>query len=143
MCACDRRSLILLFGCALAGVACGAGPASALSEMEKLFIAEAFRMKRQAEAGGDQPFGAVIVRAGEIIGYGPSRVIADRNPDAHAERVALRESQRRSGTSDLAGAVIYSTSRPCAACEHALALSNIDRMFFGLTATDAGKPRHR
>ena len=100
-------------------------------------------MKRQAEASGDQPYGAVIVRAGEIIGYGPSRVIADRDSEAHAERVALREAQRRSGTADLAGAVIYSTSRPCAACEQALALSNIDRMFFGLAATDAGRPRRR
>jgi tRNA(Arg) A34 adenosine deaminase TadA len=109
--------------------------------MERLFIAEAFRMKREAEARGDQPYGAVIARAGEIIGYGPSRVIAERNPDAHAERVALREAQGRSGGSDLAAAVIYSTSRPCAACEHALALSNIECMFFGLAATDAGKPK--
>ncbi len=141
MCACDRRSLIILFGCALA--ARTARAASALGEMEKGFVAEAFRMKREAEAGGDQPFGAVVVRAGEIIGYGPSRVIADRNSEAHAERVALWEAQRRSGTTDLTGAVIYSTSRSCAACEHALALSNIERMFFGLAATDAGRPRRR
>jgi tRNA(Arg) A34 adenosine deaminase TadA len=40
-----------------------------------------------------------------------------------------------------AGAVIYSTSRPCAVCEKALAGGNIERMFFGPEATDAGKPR--
>jgi tRNA(Arg) A34 adenosine deaminase TadA len=52
-------------------------------------------MKREAEASGDQPFGAVVVKYGSIIGYGPSRVIVDRNPDAHAERVTLWDAQKR------------------------------------------------
>jgi adenylosuccinate lyase len=71
------------------------GNAAALGESERHFIAEAARMKREAEASGDQPFGAVVVKDGSIIGYGPSRVIVDRNPDAHAERVALWDAQRR------------------------------------------------
>ena len=50
-------------------------------------------MRRLAEANGDQSFGAVVIKDGSIIGYGPSRVIADRNPDAHAERVALWDAQ--------------------------------------------------
>ncbi len=52
-------------------------------------------MKEIAVASGDQAYGAVIVRGGVIIGYGPSRVIADRNIDAHAERVALWDAQKR------------------------------------------------
>jgi tRNA(adenine34) deaminase len=70
-------------------------------------------------------------------------VITDRNPDAHAERVALRDALRRLRSNDVAGAVIYSTSRPCAACENALALGNIDRMFFGSAGIDAGRPRRQ
>ena len=69
-------------------------------------------MKSEAVAKGDQPYGAVLVRDGAIIGYGPSRVITDRNPDAHAERVALWDAQRRSGSRELAGAVIYSRRVP-------------------------------
>ena len=65
----------------------------------------------------------------------------DRNPNAHAERVALWDAQHRLGSRDLSGAVIYSTSRPCSNCEKALADSNIERMYFGPEATDAGKPR--
>src|SRR5262245_26934596 len=104
------------------------------------FVAEAARMKREAVASGDQPFGAVVAMGDTIVGYGPSRVVSDRNPDAHAERVALWDAQRRLGRRDLSGAVIYSTSRPCAICEQALADGNIERMFFGPEATDAGKP---
>jgi len=104
------------------------------------FVAEAARMKREAVASGDQPFGAVVVMGDTIVGYGPSRVASDRNPDSHAERVALWDAQRRLGRRDLSGAVIYSTSRPCAICERALADGNIEQMFFGPEATDAGKP---
>lgn len=108
---------------------------------EKTFIAEAARMMREAVASGDQPFGAVVVQDETIIGYGPSRVIVDHNANAHAERVALWDAQRRLGTNELPGAVIYSTARPCVACEEALALAHIERMYFGAAGVDAGKPR--
>ena len=117
------------------------GNAAALGEAEKHFIAEVARMKREAEASGDQPFGAVVVKDGFIIGYGPSRVIVDRNPDAHAERVALWDAQKRLGFNDMNGAVIYSTSRPCGACQDALALANVERMHFGADGAYAGRPR--
>src|SRR6476660_2566126 len=113
---------------------------AALDVKKQMFVAEAARMMREAITSGDQPFGAVVVMGDTIVGYGPSRVVVDRNPNAHAERVALWDAQRRLGTTDLSGAVIYSTSRPCLACEKALAGSNIERMFFGPEATDAGKP---
>ena len=115
-------------------------PTVALDTKKQLFVAEAARMRREAIASGDQPFGAVVVMGDTIVGYGPSRVMIDRNPNAHAERVALWDAQRRLGTRDLTGAVIYSTSRPCSTCERALAHSNIEWMFVGPEATDAGKP---
>ena len=98
-------------------------------------------MKDQAVASGDQAFGAVLVKAGLIVGYGPSRVILTGNPEAHAERVALWDAQKRLDTKDMTGAILYSTSRPCAACEHALALANIEGMYFGPQPTAAGKPK--
>jgi tRNA(Arg) A34 adenosine deaminase TadA len=130
-----------LAGSGVAGAMLPHASAFALSDRERQFIAEAARMKREAVADGDQPFGAVLVKAGAIIGYGPSRVIVDRNPDAHAERVALWDAQKRLGTTDMAGTVMYSTSRPCALCERALAAANVDRMYFGPDGADGGKPR--
>mgnify|MGYP001216144659 CR=1 FL=1 len=105
------------------------------------FIAEAERMKREAIAAGDQPYGAVLVLDGEIIGYGPSRVVTSRNFDAHAERVALWEAQRRTGRDQLPSALIYSTSPPCSACQTALASATIARMYAGSDARDLGPPR--
>ncbi len=97
-------------------------------------------MKQIAIASGDQAYGAVIVRGGVIIGYGPSRVIVDRNIDAHAERVALWDAQKRLGSADLAGAVIYSTSRPCSVCQPALRQAGVARMYHGADGVDGGRP---
>lgn len=138
MCTCHRRSF-LLAGLVLAGAA----RAPALGASEEAFVAAAFRMRDEAVARGDQPYGAVLVQAGEIVGYGPSRVVADRDPDAHAERVALRNAQRRLGASAIRDAVLFSSSRPCAACETALAEAGVARMVFGRAATDAGRPMRR
>src|SRR5262245_24495915 len=79
------------------------GVAFARDEQARHFIGAAARMKSEALASGDQPFGAVLVKAGAIVGYGPSRVILDGNQDAHAERVALWDAQKRLGTKDMTG----------------------------------------
>jgi tRNA(Arg) A34 adenosine deaminase TadA len=135
-----RRAVVVRAGCGIVALVLP-GNAAALGEAEGHFIAEAARMKREAVASGDQPFGAVVVKDGSIVGYGPSRVILDRNPDAHAERVALWDAQKRLGFNDMTGAMIYSTSRPCGACQDALALANIERLYVGADGADAGRPR--
>lgn len=104
---------------------------------------EALRMRVLAESWGDQPYGAVVVADDQVIGLGPSRVVKDGDPEAHAERVAIREALRSQGRGTLAGAVLYSTSRPCAACEAAAARSGIARMYHGDDLRDAGVPRGR
>ncbi len=100
-------------------------------------------MKRLAESSGDQPYGAVLVIAGELVGQGPSRVIANQDVSAHAEREAIRDAQRRTGKARLPGSVLYSTSRPCALCESAAAAAGVERMYFGPSLSDAGVPRVR
>lgn len=100
----------------------------------------AVAMQRLAESWGDQPYGAVLVLNGVLVGEGPSRVVKNRDPSAHAEREALRDAQRRLGTDDLEGAVLYSTSRPCGLCEHAAASARVSRMYFGASLADAGRP---
>lgn len=86
---------------------------------------------------------AVLVQGGRIIGNGPSRVVKNRNPDAHAEREALRDALERWGPDAVRGAVLYSTSQPCAACERAAARAGVARMVFGETLVDGGVPALR
>lgn len=98
-------------------------------------------MKDEAVRDGDQPYGAVLVKDGRIIGFGPSRVVQKNDWTAHAEREAIREAQARLGSSDLSGCILYSSSRPCSACEAAAAQANVARMIHGADAIDAGAPR--
>lgn len=107
------------------------------------WYAAAVSMLRQAESWGDQPYGAVLVLEGRLVGEGPSRVVRNRDVDAHAEREAIRDAQRRLGRNDLPGAILYSTSKPCRLCEAAAAEAKVSRMFFGPTLIDAGAPRAR
>lgn len=106
------------------------------------FLTAARDMLHRAVADGDQPFGAVVVKDGKIVGWGPSRVVTDTDPTAHAETVAVRDAARRLGTRDLSGCVMYSTSHPCPMCEAGAYWANIDRFVYG-DGADGGRPRLR
>jgi tRNA(adenine34) deaminase len=101
----------------------------------------ALSMRQLALSWGDQPYGAVLVTSAGLVAEGPSRVVKNADPDAHAEREAIREAQRRLGTETLPGSVLYSTSRPCRLCEQAAARARVARMYFGPELQDAGPPR--
>lgn len=133
-----RRSALSL----LAIVAGLVRPAAAAPRDEhRRFIAAAFAAKDEAVRSGDQPYGAVVVKGGEIVGHGPSRVVLKRDDTAHAEREAIRDAQARLGSEHLDGCLLYSSSRPCADCERAAARARIARMIYGKDAIDAGAPR--
>lgn len=109
-------------------------------EPETRWYEAAAEMRRLAQSWGDQAYGAVLVLDGTLIGQGPSRVVKNQNPDAHAEREAIRDAQHKLGRQRLPGAVLYSTSRPCSLCEAAAAQAGVSRMYFGPSLTDAGVP---
>lgn len=104
------------------------------------FMARAFALREESLRRGDQPFGAVVVRDGVIVGEGVSAVVTARDSSAHAEREAIRDAKRRLGSPDLAGCELYGTSRACPACEAAAKQANITRMYYGADVTDAGAP---
>lgn len=144
---CDARHRRALLGVAFgmllrAGDARG-NPAAEGVHPSRAWYLEARRMRELAESWGDQAYGAVVVAGGRVVGEGPSRVVKDGDPEAHAERVAIRAAQRAQGHSGLAGAVLYSTSRPCPACERAAAAAGILRMYHGESLADAGVPQPR
>ncbi len=132
----------------LAAAATAAAPATAneaITQPEQpgpeAFMARAFVMRRRAEAAGDQAYGAVVVREGRIVGEAPSAVVTAADPTAHAEMQALRDAVRRSGGASLAGATLYSTSRPCPMCEAAAYRAGVARMIHGADLSSAGAPR--
>ena len=84
------------------------------------------------------PFGAVIVKDGEIIARGHNSVIKDNDPTAHSEVNAIREAAKKLGTHDLSGLTIYSSSEPCPMCLGAIIWSNIKEVYYANTREDTG-----
>jgi len=130
-----RRHWLVL--CAIPAVP---GVRADVASPDRRWYEAAEAMRRLALSGGDQPYGAVVVQNGRIVGQAPSRVRQRNDPNAHAEREAMREVRERFGAEVLRGAVLYSTSRPCALCEAAAAQAGIARMIHGAGLQDAGAP---
>lgn len=83
------------------------------------------------------PFGAVIVRGGEIVATGTNLVTVTNDPTAHAEVVAIRNAAAALATFDLAGCEIYSSCEPCPMCLAAIYWAHCDAIFYGNTSADA------
>ena len=109
---------------------------------QKDFMKEAFKMKQIAIDTGDQAFGAIVVKQGNIVGLGPSKVLVNYDPTAHAEIEAIRDACRNLKTNDLTGCELYSTSKPCRMCETAGYWANISRFYFGANIVDGGTPQY-
>ena len=105
------------------------------------FMARAFELRRIAVERGDQPFGAVVVRDGRVVGEGVSAVLTAPDPTAHGEVEAIRDAARRLGTPRLTGSELYTTFRPCPMCETAAYWAGVARVYHGEGITDAGPPR--
>ncbi len=83
------------------------------------------------------PFGACVVKDGEIIGKGINRVIKDNDPTAHAEITAIRNACKKLGTYDLTGCELYTSCYPCPMCLSAIIWANIKKVYYGNTKEDA------
>jgi guanine deaminase len=101
-----------------------------------LAIEEAFKGMRSGEGG---PFGAVIVRNGEVIGRGHNSVLKNHDPTAHAEINAIREACGRTGNHHLTGAVIYTNFEPCPMCLGAIYWADIRELFYCADRLEAEK----
>ena len=83
------------------------------------------------------PFGACIVKNGEIIGRGSNHVISNNDPTAHAEVVAIRDACKNINSYDLSGCELYTSCFPCPMCMSAIIWSNIKKVYYGNTKEDA------
>ena len=136
---CTRRTVVASAAALALSNATWANPSPTAPDQR--WYEAAVSMRRLAESWGDQPYGAVLVLEGKLVGEGPSRVVKNQDMSAHAEREAIRDAQHRLGRKELPGAVLYSSSRPCSLCEAAAAQAKVSRMYFGPMLSDAGTPR--
>ena len=109
-----------------------------LDEKDDRWMNAAISQARLAEAIGEVPIGAVIVRGGEIVGSGYNRRETDRDPTAHAEMIAIREASERLGAWRLLGCTLYVTLEPCPMCAGAILQSRVERVVYGAPDPKAG-----
>ncbi|MBR5378282.1 MAG: nucleoside deaminase [Bacteroidales bacterium] len=108
-----------------------------ITEQDKAFMREAIRLADESVKNGGGPFGAVIVRDGEIVAGSANSVTLDNDPTAHAEVNTIRQACRKLGTFDLSDCVIYTSCEPCPMCLGAIYWSRIRRVFYANTKKDA------
>lgn len=98
----------------------------------------ALALASQAEAAGEVPVGAVVVRDGEILGEGWNQTISSSDPSAHAEILALRQAGKLAGNYRLPGAALYVTLEPCVMCAGAMIHARLATVVFGASDPKTG-----
>ena len=98
----------------------------------------ALELARQAEAAGEVPVGAVVVRDGVIIGRGFNAPISRHDPSAHAEMMALRDAAQNIGNYRLVGCELFVTLEPCLMCAGAIMHARIARLVYGASDPKTG-----
>src|SRR5437762_12342530 len=98
--------------------------------MHEVYMRQALDLAEQACSAGEAPVGAVVVLGGEVVGRGRNSAIAQNDPTAHAEILALREACTRIGNYRLEGAALYSTLEPCVMCAGALVAARVKTLIF-------------
>jgi len=114
-------------------------PEWAFDAGDRTAMGKALEEARLAAAAGDVPVGAVVLdAAGETLAVARNRRVADQDPTAHAEILALREASRRRGSWRLDGCTLYVTLEPCAMCAAACVLARLDAVVWGAADPKAG-----
>jgi tRNA(adenine34) deaminase len=98
--------------------------------MHEDYMRQALALAEEAQAAGEVPVGAVIVLDGAVIGAGRNSPIAQNDPTAHAEMLAIRDACARIGNYRLEGATIYSTLEPCVMCAGAMVAARVSTLVF-------------
>lgn len=102
------------------------------------FMTRALELARTAEAAGEVPVGALVVKDGVVIAEGWNRPIGTCDPTAHAEMVALRAAGAALGTYRLTGTTLYVTLEPCAMCAAAMVHARVARLVYAASDPRAG-----
>ncbi len=93
---------------------------------------------RALDEPGTEPFGAVVVRDGKVVGEGLNQSVAHFDPTSHGEIEAIRDACRNLKTVDLAGCDLYTSCEPCALCAAAMHIAGIRRLFYAASLVQSG-----
>ena len=93
---------------------------------------------RAAQDAGEVPIGCVVVRGGRIIARTHNRTLADRDPTAHAELLAIRRAASSLGSERLVDCDLYVTLEPCAMCAAAISFARVRRLYYGASDPKGG-----
>lgn len=108
--------------------------------MDNAFMARAIQLAiENVRSGRGGPFGAVVVKEGNIVAEAANQVTALNDPTAHAEVLALRLACRKLGCFELRGCDLYTSCEPCPMCLGAIYWARIDKVYFACLAADAAK----
>jgi tRNA(adenine34) deaminase len=102
------------------------------------YMTAALALAREASEAGEVPVGAVVVKAGQIIGAGFNAPISRHDPSAHAEIQAMRAAASVLGNYRLTGCTLFVTLEPCAMCAGAIMHARIERLVFGAADPKTG-----
>jgi guanine deaminase len=109
-----------------------------MTEEDKYFMRKAIGLAQNGmDANRGGPFGAIVVKNGEVIGEGFNCVTSTNDPTAHAEIVAIRKACEKLGSFQLEDCVIYTSCEPCPMCLGAVYWARPEKMFFACTREDA------
>lgn len=110
---------------------------ASLEEYNKDFMKLAIDEARVGiENGHGGPFGAVVVKDGEVIASGHNCVLKNNDSTCHGEIDAIRKAEAKLGTYDLSGCELYTTGEPCPMCLAAILWANIEKVYYGCTLED-------
>ena len=108
--------------------------------MNNRFMARAIQLSIEGvRSGCGGPFGALIVRNGEILSEAVNQVTSTNDPTAHAEVLAIRRACEKLGTFELRDCVLYTSCEPCPMCLGAVYWARLSHIYFGNTAGEAAK----
>lgn len=112
---------------------------SLVDDQKVVFMRRAIELSAQGAREGGAPFGAVVIKNGEIVGEGHNLVVRSRDPSAHGEVVTIRDACKNLGTENLSGCEIYTSCEPCAMCTSAIWYSRFDRLYYANCLQDTVK----
>ena len=104
----------------------------------RTFMEMALEEARAAARLGEVPIGCVIVRDGSLLARAGNRTLADRDPTAHAEILAIRHAAAILGTERLTDCDLYVTLEPCTMCAAAISFARIRRLYYGTADPKGG-----
>ena len=103
------------------------------------FLRDAIELARENIGKGGRPFGAVVVKDGEVVATGVNEVLATNDPTAHAELTAIRAASRALGSPRREGCAVYASGNPCPMCMAAMRMAGVEAVAYAYS-NDDGEP---